>query len=69
MGLKIILLAGFAIVLAVGFCIVGVATGETDISDETPFTVTMYESFTSVIEWFTGTDEDAAGGSAPEGGS
>ena len=39
MGLKIMILAGLALVLIVGSCIVGVVTGDTDMEDGTPFTV------------------------------
>lgn len=54
------------LVLIVGFCIAGAVTGEADLQEKTPFTVTMYECISSFIDLFTGTDGNAAGGSAPE---
>ncbi|WFN33816.1 hypothetical protein L1S32_08170 [Methanogenium sp. S4BF] len=67
MGLRIMMVTGFILVLMVGFCIGGAVTGEAELQTKTPFTVTMYECFSSFIDLFTGTDGNAAGGSAPEG--
>ncbi len=69
MGLKIMLMTGFVLVLIVGFCIAGAVAGEADNPDNTPVTVTFYESFHSIIEWFTGTDENTAVQSGPDEGS
>ena len=62
------ILTGLALVLIVGFCIVGVVTGDTNMGDETPFTVTIKEHIFSFIELLTGPDSTATEESVNENG-
>ena len=66
MGLKVMIMTGFVLVLIVGFCIAGAVAGDAEMQDKTPFTVKIYDGISSFFELFTGAEEGAAGGDAPE---